>query len=143
MFLGDTDIAQVSLRNAVKIWEDTGSPDVVETYVVLGIALMNSGHYQEAKTNLEKTIIKADIFLGQANRVETIDLKALALCGLAICNHDMINADRAKEAFAQAREITKAKGIVDRILKFFNLITELDDKNLLLGLRDVAAGANN
>jgi hypothetical protein len=39
------------------------------------------------------------------------------------------------------RTITKAKGQVDRILKFFDLIAELDDKNLLLGLREVASGA--
>jgi tetratricopeptide (TPR) repeat protein len=143
LFKGNTDLAQVNLNNAAKICEETGSPDVVEAYVVLSIVMMKSCQYQEAKTNLEKAILKADIFLRQANRVETIDLKALALCGLAVCNHYMINADRAKAAFIQARAITKAKGQVDRVLKFFDLIAELDDKNILLGLRDVAAGANN
>ena len=88
----------------------------------------------------KKAILKADIFIGQAKRVETIDLKALALCGLAVCNHDMINADRAKVSFIHARAITRAKGHVDEVLKFFDLIAELDDKNLLFGLREVAAG---
>jgi len=143
LFLGDTNLAHVHLNAAAEIWEEMGPPGVVKPHVVLSIALLKSDQYHEAKTNLEKALRQADYFLEQANRVETIDSKALALCGLAVCNHDMINAERAKAAFIQARAITKAKGRVDEVLKFFDLIVEFDDKNLLLGLREVAAGANN
>jgi tetratricopeptide (TPR) repeat protein len=140
LFLGDTDLAQAHLHTAAEIWEETGSPDVVEAYVVLSISLLKSGQYRKGKTNLEKARRQADTFLEQATRVETIDLKALALCGLTVCEHDKTNADKAREAFAQARAITKAKGQVDRVLKFFDLIAESDDRGLLAGLREVAAG---
>jgi len=140
LFLGDTELAQAHLNTAAEIWEETGSPDVVEAYVVLGISLLKSGQYQKGKKNLEKARRQADTFLEQASRVETIDLKALALCGLAVCEHDRANADKAREAFAQARAITKAKGQMDRVLKFFDLIVESDDRSLLAGVREVATG---
>ena len=140
LFINDTDLAQVHLNTATEIWEEIGSPEVVEAYNVLGIACLKSGKYQEGQTNLEKALKQADAFLDQADRVETIDFKALALCGLAVCEQDRTHADEAREAFAQARAITKAKGMVDRILKFFDLIAELDEKNLLAGVREVAVG---
>jgi tetratricopeptide (TPR) repeat protein len=43
LFLGDTDLAQAHLNTAKEIWEETGSPDVVEAYVVLSISLLKSG----------------------------------------------------------------------------------------------------
>jgi len=115
----------------------------VDAYTVLGIAFLQSDQYPEAKTNFEKGVQKADIFLKQAYRVETIDFKALALCGLAVCKHDKTNADKATETFLQARTITKAKGKVNSVLKFFDLIADLDDKELLIGLRQIAAGKND
>jgi tetratricopeptide (TPR) repeat protein len=140
LLLGDTDLDQAHLNTAAEIWEDTGSPDVVEAYVVLSISLLKSGQYQKGKTTLEKARRQARIFLEKANRLETIDLNALALCGLTVCEHDKTYADKAREAFAKARAITKAKGQVNRVLKFFDLIAESDKKGLLTGLREVAAG---
>ncbi len=140
LFLGDTDLAQAHLNTAAEIWAETGSPEVVEAYVGLSISLLKSGQYQKGKTILEKARRQADTFLEQASRVETIDLKALALCGLVVCEHDKTNADKAREAFAQARAITKAKGQVNRTLKFFDLIAESDNRGLLAGLREVATG---
>jgi hypothetical protein len=101
---------------------------------------LQPSQYKDGKTAFEKAIRKANEFLQQAKRVETIDLKALALCGLAVCEQDTTYAEQASETFAQARAITTAKGQVDRILKFFNLIAALDEKGLLAGVREVAAG---
>ena len=140
LLFNDPESAQVHLKAAAKTWEEIESPGVVEAYSLLGIALLKSNQYQEGKTNLEKAVRHAEHFLEQADRVETIDFKGLALCGLAICNQDRTLADKARKAFAQARKITKAKGLVDRILKFFDLIAALDKKNLLTGVREIAAG---
>jgi tetratricopeptide (TPR) repeat protein len=140
LLLGDTDLAQAHLKTAAEIWEETGSPDVVKAYVVLSISLLKSGQYQQSKTNLEKARRQANIFFEKANRLETIDLKALVLCGLTVCERDKNYADKAREAFAQARAITKAKGQVNRVLKFFDLIAESDKRGLLAGLREAAGG---
>ena len=91
-------------------------------------------------TSFEKTLQQADVFLEQADRVETVDLKALALCGLAVSNNEKTYVDRAKRAFARARSITQAKGRVDHVLKLFDQIEALDKKGLLAELRDAAAG---
>ncbi|MGD9365625.1 MAG: hypothetical protein PVH87_08020 [Desulfobacteraceae bacterium] len=54
----------------------------------LGIALLKSDQYGKVKTNLEKAVGHAEPFLERSDDVEIMDFKALALCGLAICNND-------------------------------------------------------
>jgi len=142
LFLGNIQRAQKHLYDSVTIFEEIGSPEVVEGYCLLGIVFLKSGKYQKGKTEFEKTVKQADTFLQKEDRVGTIDFKALALCGLAVCEQDKMYANKGKEAFAQVRVITKAEGDVDGILKFFDLISELDKKRVLVGVREVAAGLN-
>ncbi len=138
--LGNYQKAIEHHQQSLDIAQEIDSPHVLDVYSLLGIALLKLGQYHEGKTNLEKAVIQADIFLQQAEGVEIIDFKALALCGLAICEQKSTYADKAREAFKKARAITKAKGQVDYILTFFDQIAELDEKSLLAGVREVAAG---
>ena len=140
LFLDNSPSVQSGFQLAVEIWEETGSPDIVEPYTLWGISYLLTGNTDEARTAFAKATELASSFLEQANRVETIDLKALALSGLAVCMQDENCLQQACEVFMQAREITSAKGQVDRILKFFDFIAAHDDNQLLAGMREVAAG---
>ncbi len=140
LFLNDKQLAQTYLQDAVAIYEEIGSPNVVRAYSLFGLVLLQSGQHEEGKKSLEKAVERADVFLQQAESVDTLHCKALALCGLAIGERNQVYVEQAKATFAQARSITNAKGKVDRILKLFDLLAELDENGVLAGVREMAAG---
>jgi len=68
-----------------------------------------------------------------------LDTKALALCGLALCE-DEHHLAPATEAFRTARKITKARGMVTTILKQFDALVQADADGILTRSRKAAAG---
>nr|WP_320193164.1 tetratricopeptide repeat protein [uncultured Desulfobacter sp.] len=143
LFNGNLKLAQTALKESISIHEEIRSPNIVEFTVLLGIVYFKSGHYMEAKRYLETAIQKSVLFLEQNDIPEILDLKANAICGLALCNNDKTYVDQAKNTFAKARAITKAKGQIDSVLKLFDFITESDDNAVLTGLRSIAAGTSS
>ena len=69
-----------------------------------------------------------------------LDAKGLALCGLALCTADRSLVVEAKAAYAAARAIISAKGVVGRVLQLFDGLAVADTSGLLLGVREVAGG---
>ena len=67
--------------------------------------------------------------------------KALALSGLALCG-DTKQIPAAREAFAAARKVTSAAGVVRRVLQLFDALAIGDANHILTDVRSVAAGAN-
>ena len=71
--------------------------------------------------------------------VSALDNKGLALCGLALCE-DERHLTVAEEAFGAARKITRAKGVVARVLNLFDALAVADKAGLLARVRKAAEG---
>jgi len=71
--------------------------------------------------------------------VSALDTKALALCGLAICE-DIRHREEAAETFQEARQITRAKGVVAHVLKQFDALAKADTDGILEPLRKAVKG---
>ena len=65
--------------------------------------------------------------------------KGLALCGLALCE-DERHLPAAEEAFAAARKITRAKGVVASVLNLFDALAVADKERNPAPARKAAEG---
>jgi hypothetical protein len=66
-------------------------------------------------------------------------MKALAHCWLALAQ-DEGHAAAAADAFAAARAVTSAPGIVRRVLRLVDALEPLDERGVLAPARAAAAG---
>jgi hypothetical protein len=115
-------------------------PNEADIVAVLGIALVRQGHAEGAKR------VFSEAFESAGRRLQAtdddygaLDTKALALCGLALVD-DPRQADQAKASFAAARAITRAEGIVRRVLGLFDALAICDDAGVLQPVRPAAGG---
>ena len=69
-----------------------------------------------------------------------LDAKALALCGMAVAEHDPGRLPEASTAFRAARAITCADGIVGRVWRFFDALAAADANGTLTPVVRAAAG---
>jgi hypothetical protein len=69
-----------------------------------------------------------------------LDAKGLALCGLALCDEDTNYIPDAISSYEAARSITRAPGIVGRVLQLFDELVKADTQELLSGVREEAGG---
>jgi hypothetical protein len=60
-----------------------------------------------------------------------LDIRALVLCGLAICTNSPGRLDTAVENFNRARAITSAPGVVKRVLRLYDEMKRTDSSNVL------------
>ena len=82
----------------------------------------------------------ADALLAQtADAYDELDSRALALCGLALLE-DAARVSEAIEAFRAARALTRAEGIVARVLRLFDALAVSDEAGILAAVRPAAAG---
>ena len=75
-----------------------------------------------------------------AQNYAALDSKGLALCGLAL-TEDPKRIAEAVAAYRAARAITKATGIVQRVLRLFDALAQADNHGVLAPVRAAAAGA--
>jgi hypothetical protein len=72
-------------------------------------------------------------------RTSSLDVKGLALCGLALCDR-ITHVAEAKEAFASARKIGVLSGSVRQLLRQFDALAAADKLGVLQDVRPMAAG---
>ena len=66
--------------------------------------------------------------------VNALEARALALSGLAVATGDPAQAAEAAEAFARARAVTRAPGVVADTRRLFDIITAHDHSGILAAL---------
>jgi hypothetical protein len=77
----------------------------------------------------------ADSLLALADRnVDALEVRALALSGLAVVAGDPARAAQAAEAFARARAVTRAPGVVADTRRLLGIITTHDHSGILAAL---------
>ena len=111
-----------------------------QTSVVLGVVALSQGHRAAAREAFKTALNQANELLAQSPKFyAALDSKALALCGLALCESPS-HLPAAKEAFAAARALTSAPGIVARVLRLFDAFAQADPTGILTEIRPYAAG---
>ena len=74
----------------------------------------------------------ADSLLALADRnVDALEVRALALSGLAVVAGDPARAAQAAEAFARARAVTRAPGVVADTRRLLGIVTAHDHPGIL------------
>jgi tetratricopeptide (TPR) repeat protein len=109
-------------------------------WLLRGAVELHRGDCASAREALQTSLRHCNEMLSRYSRnYDALDVKGLALCGLAICdNGPQIEAARA--AFAAAREISSGAGDVKLLLQQFDALAKADSTGLMAPLRSVAAG---
>ena len=110
-------------------------------FAAFGVITLRQGDVGAASAAFSEATAKANEILAQsAAYFDALDAKGTALCGLALCTGDAATIEQAKVAFRAARTITKAKGIVRRVLRLFDALAVADTNGMLKDVRGVVAG---
>ncbi len=100
-----------------------------------GLALLELGRLQESGRAFGDALVTADALLALADRnVDALEVRALALSGLALVQGDPARAAEAAQAFTQARAVTTAPGVVADTRRLLGIITAHDQSGLLSAL---------
>jgi hypothetical protein len=84
---------------------------------------------------LGDALVTAHALLALADRnVDALEVRALALSGLALVEGDKARAAEAAQAFTQARAVTRAPGVVADTRRLLGFITAHDQSGLLSAL---------
>jgi tetratricopeptide (TPR) repeat protein len=110
--------------------------------LTLGVAALRRSNYSSARDALLAALQQADDLLSRsAANHDSLDVKGLALCALALCD-DVRHLDAAREAFKAARAIISAPGKIKLLLQQFDALARADKTGLLKPLRTAAAGGS-
>ena len=111
-----------------------------EVSLLSGIAQLRQDQPAPAAQEFHTAITQADEQLQQTSKAyQALDIKALALCGLALTT-DPTKAAEASTVFRAARTITSADGIVNQALALFNALAATDRADILTGIRPALKG---
>ena len=106
----------------------------------MGIIQLRQAERPAACEAFSRGLAEANKLLEKTDQnLSALDTKALALCGLVLCENAR-HLDAATEAFHAARKITKAKGVVTDVLNQFNALAQADTEGVLVPLRKAAEG---
>ena len=115
-------------------------PRTAEAALVLGIVLSRQGEIDGAKRPFRDALESVDTLLElAADNYRALDTKALALSGLALVG-DSSRVTEASTVFGAARAITRAPGIVRRVLRLFDALAACDEGDVLGPVRHSAGG---
>jgi tetratricopeptide (TPR) repeat protein len=113
----------------------TYPPEEPAMHLLEGLALLELNHPDESAQALNEALASADALLAHADRnVAALEVRALALSGLAVVAGDPARAAEAAEAFARARAVTTAPGVVADTRRLLDLITKHDGSGLLTAI---------
>lgn len=100
-----------------------------------GIIAMLQGDKMSAKNQFHTAINQANsILTNTSNYYDALDAKGIALSGLALLE-DKKNILLAKEAFHEARKVTKGAGIIKRTMRIFDELAKADSEGALTEMR--------
>jgi tetratricopeptide (TPR) repeat protein len=135
---GDLKAARSIAESALKYDYPKNNHNV---FALLGVIALRQGDSTSAKDAFE-TAVKASDALVDHNEQNygALDAKGLALCGLALCDEDTNYIPDAISSYEAARSITRAPGIVGRVLRLFNELGKADTQGLISGVREAAGG---
>ena len=106
----------------------------------MGIIRLRQAERDSAREAFSRGLAETNELLEKSDQnLAALDTKALALCGLALCE-DEGHLDAASAVFRVARNITQAKGVVTAVLNQFDALAKVDAQGILIPLRTAAEG---
>ncbi|HEX8294380.1 MAG TPA: tetratricopeptide repeat protein, partial [Pyrinomonadaceae bacterium] len=137
LYDGDLAGARAAIETA-RLYDEPSNYEYVLS--LLGVIAFKQGDVSAAKEAYRQAVAQAEAMLARsAQNYMALDSKGLALCGLTVCG-DADHAAEAAEAFRAARAINKESGVVGRVLRLFDTLTESDTAVGLAAVRAAAAG---
>lgn len=107
-----------------------------------GVIALRQHDRDAAQQAFSAAIAAADALLARTPELyNALDAKALALCGLALCDDEPARVAEAVAAYRAARAINKDAGIVRREQRLLDVLAEADPGKLLAPARQVLATA--
>jgi tetratricopeptide (TPR) repeat protein len=138
LFSSDLENARSIAESAFKYDYPLNNHNV---FALLGVIALRQGDNASAKNAFETAVKASDALLGHNEQnYGALDAKGLALCGLALCYEDTNYIPDAISSYEAARSITRAPGIVGRVLRLFDELTKADTQGLLSSVREAAGG---
>jgi hypothetical protein len=114
--------------------------NIMAVWTATGIIRLRQDEPAAASEAFERGLAEADRLLELSEQnVSALDNKGLALCGLTLCENER-HLPAAEEAFAAARKITQAKGVVTSVLNRFDALAVADKEGLLAPARKALEG---
>ena len=114
--------------------------NTMAAWTATGIIQLRQSELVAASEAFARGLTEADGLLAfSGENVSALDHKGLALCGLALCE-DGRHLPLAEGAFAAARKITRAKGLVAGVLNLFDALAHADKDGILARMRKAAEG---
>jgi tetratricopeptide (TPR) repeat protein len=105
-----------------------------------GIAALHQGDTRSAQRAFSDALSAANALIEEASdNLSALDTKGLALCGLALAENPR-RADEAAATFRAARAVSRAPGIVGRVLRTFDVLATADELGTLDRIRSEASG---
>jgi hypothetical protein len=115
--------------------ELTYPPEEPAMNLLEGLALLELNRPGEGARAFNDALVAADGLLVLADRnAAALEVRALALSGLALVEGNSARAAEAAQAFARAREVTRAPGLVADTRRLLAIITAHDHSGLLAAL---------
>ena len=112
--------------------ELTYPPEEPAIHLLDGLALLELNRPDEGRRAFHDAFAAADGRLALADRnVAALDARALALSGLTVVTGDQAWAAEAAEAFARARAVTSAPGVVADTRRLLDIIAAHDQSGIL------------
>jgi tetratricopeptide (TPR) repeat protein len=107
---------------------------------LLGVIALRQGDRGVALEAFAAAVTQADALLAHsAQNYTALDSKALALCGLALCEGGQHISD-AIAAYQAARSINNGAGVVKRAVRLLDALALVDTKGILAEVRPAAGG---
>jgi tetratricopeptide (TPR) repeat protein len=101
-----------------------------------GLALLDLHRLEESAPAFSAALTAADALLALADsNVAALQAHALAVSGLAAATGNPAQAAEAREAFARANDVTRAKGVVEGTSRLLEQIACHDRSGVLAGIR--------
>ena len=114
-------------------------PTAADLSLISGIVLARQEKRDAASRAFTDAMRSADTLIEQTNgNYHALDTKALALCGQALTNGTG-QLTEARTIFRAARTITRAHGIVQRVVRLFDALAPADPAGILKPIRVVAS----
>jgi tetratricopeptide (TPR) repeat protein len=136
LFSGNLENARSTAESARRYYYPKNNHNVL---ALMGVIALRQGDSASAKDAFETAMKASGILLGHSDtNYGALDAKGLCLCGLALCDEDTNYIPDAISSYEAARSITRAPGIVGRVLRLFDELAKADTQGLLSGVREAA-----
>ena len=133
LYSGDLPAARTACESARKYDFPQDNHNVL---ALLGVISLRQGDRTAAKEAFAAAVASADVLLGHSEKnYNALDVRGLALCGLALCEEDRGYVPDAINAYETARAINKDAGVVGRVLRLFDEMAKADLNHLLMEVR--------